>query len=52
MIRWLLSRIPAPTWIKVLLCLVVIAAVVLVCFQWVFPWAQDEFHLIDTTVGE
>lgn len=52
MYRWLLAKIDAPWWIKFLLVLVIIAAVVLVCFQWVFPWAQDTFNLVDNTVSQ
>lgn len=52
MYGWLLSKLPLSRWVKVLLVLVIIAAVVLVCFQWVFPWAQENFHIIDNTVTE
>lgn len=51
MYQWLLAKIPAPWWIKILLVLCVIAAVVLGCFQFLFPWAQDTFHLVDNTVN-
>lgn len=50
MYQWLLSKIPLARWVKVLLVLVVIALVVLMCFQWLFPWVQDTFHLVDNTV--
>ncbi|MDU0969243.1 MAG: hypothetical protein E7A62_08995 [Actinomycetaceae bacterium] len=46
-----MSKIPAPAWIKVLIVLVAFAALVLVCFQWLFPWAQIAFHLTDNTVN-
>lgn len=51
MLGYLWDRIPAPWWIKTLLALVVVAAIVLVCFQFVFPWAQDYFNLTDNTVS-
>lgn len=51
MLGFLWDRIPLPAWVKILMGLVVAAAVVLVCFQWVFPWAQDYFHLTENTVG-
>lgn len=51
MYGWLLSLLPFPKWIKALIVLCVIAAVVLACFQFLFPWIQDVFHLTENTVG-
>lgn len=51
MYRWLLAKIDAPWWIKFLLVACLVALVVLLCFQWVFPWAQETFELVENTVN-
>lgn len=29
--------LPGPGWVRAIICVVLLVAVVLVCFQWVFP---------------
>ncbi|WP_159449692.1 hypothetical protein [Demequina sp. NBRC 110057] len=49
---WLWSRIPGPTALKILLLIVVIAAVVMVLFEWVFPWISTVIPIQDPTIEE
>ncbi len=43
--------LPGPSWAKVLVCAVLLAVVVVVCFQWVFPWLEPLLPFGDVTVG-
>ena len=43
--------LPGPTWVRVLLCLVLLLVVVAVCFQWVFPAISPHLPFTDNTVG-
>ncbi len=43
--------LPGPTWARAVQCLVLAAAVVVVCFLWVFPWAEPLVPFTDVTVG-
>lgn len=42
--------LPGPVWLKLLILLVVVAAVLLACDLWVFPWAQEYVFPQDVTV--
>lgn len=43
--------LPGPTWAKGLQALVLLGAVVTVCFLWVFPWLAPLLPFTDVTVG-
>ena len=43
--------LPGPVWVRVILLVMLAAAVVLVCFQWVFPQIADYMPFNDQTVG-
>lgn len=45
MYGWIWRHLPGPTWFKVIEALVLTAAVVLLLFQVVFPWANEAFNL-------
>ncbi|MFC7581927.1 hypothetical protein ACFQ23_09665 [Schaalia naturae] len=45
MYGWIFRHLPGPTWLKAVEALVLVAAAVLVLFQWVFPWAQAYWDL-------
>lgn len=45
------NAIPGPFVVRLFLLLVVIAAVVLALFEYVFPWVSEYLELQDTTVG-
>lgn len=38
MYAWIWRRLPGPTWARVLIACGLATAVVLVLFEWVFPW--------------
>ncbi|MFE4465947.1 hypothetical protein ACFRCR_12595 [Oerskovia sp. NPDC056781] len=42
--------LPGPAWLRVLLLLVLVAAVVLVCFEWLFPIVAEYMPFNETTV--
>lgn len=42
--------LPGPRWIKVLELLIILSVVLLLLFQWVFPWANAYFDLTGNTV--
>lgn len=43
--------LPGPLWLRVILAVVLAAAVVAACFQWVYPWLAEYMPFNDTTVG-
>lgn len=49
MYGFLFRLLPGPKWMKVILALALIAAIVFALFEWVFPWANAQFFR--TTVG-
>jgi len=42
--------LPGPAWLRVLILLLLVAAFVLVCFEWVFPWISEYVPMNDNTV--
>ncbi|GGO94988.1 hypothetical protein [Actinomyces gaoshouyii] len=38
-------RLPGPVWLRLIEALVLAALVVLGLFEFVFPWANETFHL-------
>ena len=51
MYAWLFRRLPGPLWMKILLSAAILAGVLLVLVEFVFPWLADVTHLTDSTVG-
>lgn len=49
MYGWIFRHLPGPKWLKVLWSILLIAAVIWVLFERVYPWFNDEFF--DTTVS-
>lgn len=43
--------LPGPAWFRVILLIVLAAAVVLLCFEWVFPAIADYMPFNEQTVG-
>lgn len=37
MYAWMFRHLPGPLWVRVVLTVLVLAAIVVVLFQWVFP---------------
>jgi hypothetical protein len=44
--------LPGPVWLRILFCLVLVAAVLAACVFWVFPFVNGFFAVPDVTVGE
>ena len=44
--------LPGPVWLKLIILLVLAAAVIAACILWVFPWAQVYVFPQDVTVSE
>ncbi|WP_160295424.1 hypothetical protein [Demequina aurantiaca] len=42
--------LPGPAWVKALLLLLVILAIVWVLFEFVFPWVSVEFGIQDQSI--
>lgn len=45
------NALPGPVIVRLLIVAVVVAAMVLALFEFVFPWISEYFDLQDTTVG-
>nr|WP_300341248.1 hypothetical protein [Actinomyces sp.] len=45
MYGWIWRHLPGPVWLRLFEALILIAAVVLLLFQVVFPWANETWHL-------
>ena len=43
--------LPGPTWLKVIEAIVLLAGIVLLLFEVVFPWAAQNIPMFDNTVG-
>lgn len=50
MYGWIFRHLPGPTFLKVIEALILVAAVVYALFFWVFPWAMENFPLLDPSV--
>lgn len=51
MYAWVWQRLPGPWPARLLICLVLIAALVYALFMWVFPWAEEALGISNVTVG-
>lgn len=52
MYGWIWKHLPGPAPVKALLALALFVAVVLVLFQWVFPWLEPRLPFNQVTVDE
>ncbi|MCX4567952.1 hypothetical protein [Streptomyces albogriseolus] len=50
MYSWIWRHLPGNGWVRTLISLVLIAVVVYVLFQYVFPWAEPLLPFNDVTV--
>ena len=48
---WLFRQLPGPWWVRTLISLALLAAVLGVLVEFGFPWFADVTHLTDATVG-
>jgi hypothetical protein len=49
---WLWRTLPGPTAVKLVEALVLLVAVVLVLFVWVFPWLEPRLPFNDVTITD
>lgn len=42
--------LPGPAWVKVVILVVLVAAILTACVLWVFPWVEHTFFMEDSTV--
>ncbi len=52
MYGWLWRHLPGPTAVRVLILVLLAAAVLVACYLWVFPALAPYMPFNDTTVGE
>jgi predicted membrane protein len=43
--------LPGPVWLRILILIVAVAALLTVLVQWVFPWVQTFIEPPEVTVG-
>lgn len=52
MYAWIFRSLPGPLWVRILIAVGLLAAVVLLLMEVVFPWV-DQFNLLnDSTIGD
>ncbi|MEO9248186.1 hypothetical protein ABDK96_10875 [Citricoccus nitrophenolicus] len=51
MYAWIFRHLPGPLWARILICLVLAAAVVLLLMEFVFPWVSTVSPWTESTVG-
>lgn len=52
MYGWIFSILPGPTWFKIIESLILIAAVILLLMEVVFPWISEFNVFTDSTIGD
>ncbi len=50
MYAWIWNHLPGRTAVRLVLCTIALAGVVLVLFGWVFPWLEPRLPFTDVTV--
>jgi uncharacterized membrane protein YjfL (UPF0719 family) len=49
---WIWHHLPGPPAVRAVVALLLVAAVVVVLFLWVFPWVESYLPFTDVTVDE
>lgn len=52
MYGWIWRHLPGPVPVRVLASVVLVAAVVLLLFLWVFPWVESQIEFDNSQVGQ
>lgn len=52
MYSWIWRHLPGNTWVRAAISLALVMLVVLLLFQYVFPWAEPLLPFSDVTVDE
>ncbi len=50
MYSWMWNKLPGPTFVKLLIALVLLVIVVAILFLWVFPWVDSMLPLQDVSI--
>lgn len=51
MYAWLFRQLPGPLWLRVFSSFLLLAGVLALLLQVVFPWLSGVTHLTDSTIG-
>lgn len=51
MYSFIWRSLPRPKWLRVIISLILVAAVLYACFEWLFPWLANYVTFNDNTVG-
>ena len=51
MYAWLFRQLPGPLWLRILLSAAILAGVLFLLVDSVFPWLAEVTNLTDATVG-
>ena len=52
MYGWMWRHLPGPVVVRLLICAVLVVAVIVACFAWLYPAIAPHMPFNDTTVGE
>ena len=44
--------LPGPRWLKIIVLVVLVVAVLSVCVEWLFPWIAENFIQLESTVQQ
>ncbi|HWL03209.1 MAG TPA: hypothetical protein VNQ52_12680 [Microbacteriaceae bacterium] len=42
--------LPGPAWVRALILVLLVAAILTACALWIFPWVEHTFFMEDSTV--
>ena len=48
---WLFRQLPGPLWLRIVLSVLLLAGVLFLLVEFLFPWLSEATHLTDVTVG-
>jgi len=48
---WLFGKLPGPWWVRLLISAMLVALVILVLMEYVFPWASQFSPWAESTIG-
>lgn len=51
MYGWLFRHLPGPLWVRIIITVILVIAIVLLLMQFVFPWLNQFNPLNDSTIG-
>lgn len=51
MYGWMFRHLPGPLWMRIMLSVLLLAAILALLVQFVFPWLEQFTSLTDSTIG-